>query len=62
MRDFHQEGTFKQYFYLHQQFMFLCANCLIVNVNFFFFLCVCVSITPELMNKSLFKNLWVGPD
>ena len=54
MRDFHQEVTFKQYFYLHHQFMFLCANCLIVflSVFFFFFLggggggggvvCVCV--------------------
>ena len=39
MRDFHQEVTFKQYFYLHQQFMFLCANCLIVYLSggFFFF-------------------------
>ena len=24
MRDFHQEVTFQQYFYLHQQFMFVC--------------------------------------
>ena len=23
--DFHQEVAFNQYFYLHQQFMFLCA-------------------------------------
>ena len=36
MRDFHQEVTFKQYFYLHQ-FMFLCANCLIVYLSGFFF-------------------------
>ena len=36
MRDFHQEVTFKQYFYLHQQFMFLCANCLIVYLSGFF--------------------------
>ena len=58
MRDFHQEVTFKQYFYLHQQFMFLCANCLSICLGF----CVCVWITPELMNRSLLKNLWVGPD
>ena len=45
MRDFHQEVTFKQYFYLHQQFIFLCANCLIVSLFFlFFFLCVCVCV------------------
>ena len=45
MRDFHQEVTFKQYFYLHQQFIFLCANCLIVSLFFFlFFLCVCVYV------------------
>ena len=63
MRDFHQEVIFKQYFYLHQQFIFLCANCLIVSLFFFFFFwCVCVYITLELMNRSLFKNLWVGPD
>ena len=36
MRDFHQEVTLKQYFYLHQQFMFLCANCLIVYLSEFF--------------------------
>ena len=36
MRDFHQEVTFKQYFYFHQQFIFLCANCLS------FCVCVCV--------------------
>ena len=59
MRDFHQKVIFKQYFYLHQQFIFLCANCLIVSL---FFLCVCVYITLELMNRYLFKNLWVGPD
>ena len=38
IRDFHQEVTFKQYFYLHQQFMFLCANCLFVYLSGFFFL------------------------
>ena len=66
MRDFHQEVIFKQYFYLHQQFIFLCANCLIVSLLLFFFfffcVCVCVYITLELMNRSLFKNLWVEPD
>ena len=41
MCDFHQEVTFKEYFYLHQQFMFLCANCLIVYLSGFWgFLCV----------------------
>ena len=41
MRDFHQEVTFKQYFYLHQQFMFLCVNCLPICLVFFclFFVC-----------------------
>ena len=65
MRDFHQEVTFKQYFYLHQQFMFLCANCLPICLGGFFLcvcVCVCVKITPELMNRSFLKNLWVGPD
>ena len=50
MHDFHQEVTFKQYFYLHQEFMFLCANCLSVFFCCFFFffflgggvLCVCL--------------------
>ena len=37
MCDFHQEVTFKQYFYLHQHFMFSCANCLIVYLSGFFF-------------------------
>ena len=39
MRDFHQEVTFKQYFDLHQQFKFLCADCLIVYLSgvFLFF-------------------------
>ena len=65
--------TFKQYFYLHQQFMFLCANCLSICLLLFFYVCVCVcvggggggggvQITPEPMNRSLFKKLWVGPD
>ena len=40
MHDFHQEVTFKQNFYLHQQFMFLCVNCLCLLYLFFF--CVCV--------------------
>ena len=34
-------------------------NCLFV---FCFFVCVCVYITLQLMNRSLFKNLWVWPD
>ena len=43
MHDFHQEVTFKQYFHLHQQFMFLFANCLPICLRFFlFFLCVCL--------------------
>ena len=52
--------------------MFLCANCLSICLFFFVFLCVCgcgcvcvcvcVQITPEPMNRSLIKNLWVGPD
>ena len=36
MHDFHQEVTFKQYYYFQQQFIFLCANCLS------FCVCVCV--------------------
>ena len=47
LSDFHQEVAFNQYFYLYQEFMFLCA-----------FLSICLSvfgvqITPELMNRSL---------
>ena len=55
--------------------MFLCANCLSICLVFFLFLCVwvgggwvglcvcvCVQITPEPMNRSLLKKLWVGPD
>ena len=30
LSDFHQEVAFNQYFYLYQEFMFLCAFCLIV--------------------------------
>ena len=41
MHDFHQEVTFKQYF----------------------FVCVCLDYSRTyIMNRSLFKNLWVGPD
>ena len=40
MHDFHQEVTFKQNFYLHQQFMFLCVNCLWLFYLFFFGVCV----------------------
>ena len=25
-------------------------------------MCVCIQITPEPINRSLLKNLWVGPD
>ena len=39
MHDFHQEVTFKQNFYLHQQFMCLCV--VYVCFIYFFFLCVC---------------------
>ena len=46
MHDFHQEVTFKQYFYLHQQFMLIA--CLFVWVFFLFvclsFLCVGVRV------------------
>ena len=47
LSDFHQEVAFNQYFYLYQDFMFLCA-----------FLSICLSvfgvqITPELINRSL---------
>ena len=43
MRDFHKEVTFKAIFYLHQQFMFLCVNCLTIClfVFSFVFFCVC---------------------
>ena len=46
MSDFYQEVTFKQYFfYLTQQFMFLCANCLFVGLSVVvFFVCVCVCV------------------
>ena len=69
MHDFHQEVTFKQYFYLHQQFMLIA--CLIVRVFFFFvclFVClfcvwVCVCLDYSRTNEQIFiKKLWVGPD
>ena len=63
MRDFHQEVTFKQYFYLHQQFM-LCVLIVYLSVNFVC-VCVCVCVCLDYSrtnNRSLFKNLWVGPD
>ena len=47
MCDFNQEVTFKQYFYLHQQFMFLCANCLFV-----WFFCVCLDYSRT--NEQIF--------
>ena len=59
MRDFHQEVTFKQYFYLHQQFMF-CVLIIYLSV-YFFFVCVCLDYSRT-NNRSLFKNLWVGHD
>ena len=62
MCDFHQEVTFKQYFYLHQQF--LCANCLSLCLFYFvlfFLLCVCLDYSRT--NEQIFiKKLWVGPD
>ena len=59
MHDFHQEVTFKQYFYLHQQFMFLCANCLIVYLSgfflvFFLFFFVCVCLDYARTNEQIF--------
>ena len=36
MSDFHQEVTFKLYFNLHQQFVFLGANCLSICLSVFF--------------------------
>ena len=61
MHDFRQEVTFKQYFHLHQQFMFLFANCLPICLGFFFFVCVCLDYSKT--NEQIFiKNLWVGPD
>ena len=59
MHDFHQEVTFKQYFYLHQQlqFMFLFANCLSLCL---IFLCVCLDYSRS--NEQIFiKNWWIGP-
>ena len=66
MHDFYQEVTFKQYFYLHQQFMLLCANCLsmylfFLFVFFFFFFggggggggVVCVFRLLQLLKKDL---------
>ena len=45
MHDFHEEVTFKQKFYLHQQFMFFCVNCLCLFYLFiYFFVCVCVCV------------------
>ena len=41
MHDFHKEVIFKAIFYLHQQFMFLCVNCLTICL-FVLFFCVCV--------------------
>ena len=50
MHDFHQEVTFKQNFYLHQQFMFLCVNCLCLF--YFFFVCVCLDYSKT--NEQIF--------
>ena len=58
MRDFHQEVTFKEYFYLHQQFMFLCANCLIVYLSGGFFVCVCLDYSRT--NEQIFILKFVG--
>ena len=53
MHDFPQGVIFKQYFYLHQQFIFLCANCLIVSL-FFVFFCVCVCLHYSRTNEQIF--------
>ena len=59
MHDFHQEVTFKQYFHLHQLFMFLFANCLPICLGFF--VCACLGYSKT--NEQIFiKNLWVEPD
>ena len=53
-------SSFNQYFYLHQQFMFFVFICPCVYLSVFGgFFCVCVLITPKLMNTSLYF-LWVG--
>ena len=61
MHDFHQEVTFKQNFYLHQQLMFLGANCLSIclSVCLGFFWC----LDRSRINEQIFikKFLWVGP-
>ena len=63
MHDFHQKVTFKQYFHLHQQFMFLFANCLPICLGFFLFFFLCVRLDYSKTNEQIFiKNLWVGPD
>ena len=36
LRNFHQEVAFNQYFYLHKEFMFLCAFVLFVYLSGFF--------------------------
>ena len=57
LRDFHQEVTFKQNFYLHQQFMFLCVNCLFL-FYLFFFVCVCLDYSRT--NEQIFILKFVG--
>ena len=53
LSDFHQEVAFNQYFYLHQEFMFLCS-----------FLSVCLSVFWCLdysrTNEQIFIKNFVG--
>ena len=51
LSDFHQEQAFNQYFYLYQEFMFLCAFC-----QFGFFWCLDYSRT----NEQIFIKNFVG--
>ena len=58
MRDFHKEVTFKAIFYLHQQFMFLCVNCLTICLFFLlFFLGVWVCVGGGYMESSVLLSL-----
>ena len=54
LSDFHQEQAFNQYFYLYQEFMFMCAFLPIC----LFFWCLDYSRTNE---QIFIKILWVGP-
>ena len=52
LSDFHQEQAFNQYFYLYQEFMFLCAFLPIC----LFFWCLDYSRT----NEQIFIKIFVG--